>query len=940
MRLTILLLIVGACIVTAKYLPNEWENSGQLLSRHKRSDSEESSEDEDDSNSNDGDNVPEQIQEKEQSKRIANMEKMRQKLLEKQEKERQRQEEAQRKLEEKIAKELQKEEEKRQKERRKQEERLEKERKKLEEEQKKIQEKLLENERKRQEQIQKDLKEMEKDTLSVQEDDSMKEFWKIHIYKKYGINETSSRIEKNAALKRFMQEELGLNSNSTEVERRKAILNLVQTKLQNVTEIGVLQTQLIDYINYVGVQRIRGKIQKDIDKLQNQTDLLNNINLTWVPNAKENIAARVSFLESIKQILSNVLPNWFNDNRAPENSSISNNSYITNINDTAEVSQVSYDTITSDSGSKDALQKTESNSVTNKEVTPNDLTNPSEVINNKSSVFTSSSIDVDLNKTSSTSIVNPVDEINVESETSNLASSTTNNPTSIAQSEISNNNQPSAVSNDITTASPAISDLAGELESSIVEIAKSKLDAAKSITNDLINIIIGSPSQADQISNTVTSNKPPSSEGTKNTVRTESVPNESDTLSNVSNTGAVNVDSNTSFTNGVEIQNSLPESGSSTPESSLISINFNKESSLNTATTNPANEIDIPNGNLSSTVINDTSNVEPSERSENNTLLVTSSSSVNEITSSPTTSSLNEGTASVNSEKNLINVIGDSISIKNQITSTENSIISLSSEGSLLVDIAVTEAAPEKNDSYAETSVKISDATAVNSITIDASLKESKNDIRPGGSSTTENSATVAHNNIETSSNISNSTNEVITAPEKNNDMGNTSVSLVNSSNKVDLSSPSYSSVVTDVTPKSVSEYYEQPQDIAREMKNVSANNEITNTVIGSNGIIESQNLNIGPKVEELNQTVLATEPTMVNEISYTEQPVIVNEVTSLSTGKIINSNTEQSIIEVIPKEVPTKENNEVNTLNTESTLVGTSLPVEPHAIIVDIAKQ
>ncbi|XP_013148087.1 PREDICTED: myb-like protein X [Papilio polytes] len=333
MKLSIILLIVGLCVVSAKYLPEEWGNADQYLSRFKRfdlGDSDTSSEDDDKFNSKDDDseNSTDETDVREQSKRITNLERMRQKLLEKQEKERLKQEEAQRKIEERIAKELQKEEEKRQKEQRKWEEKLEKERKKLEEEQRKIQEKIVENERKRQETIKKEMEELEKNEQEKQERDSsssnnddsdndsieLEDIWKIHIYSKYGITEENTNVEKKTALRKYMQEELGLNANSTQSERRQAVLRFIQSELQKVPNINILRSQFIDYINYVGVQKIKTKLEGDIEKLKNKTETLDNVNFTWVPIAKQNLAEQVSFLETLKQFLSSLLPNWFNGN--------------------------------------------------------------------------------------------------------------------------------------------------------------------------------------------------------------------------------------------------------------------------------------------------------------------------------------------------------------------------------------------------------------------------------------------------------------------------------------------------------------------------------------------------------------------------------------------------------------------------------------------------
>ncbi|CAK1586891.1 unnamed protein product [Parnassius mnemosyne] len=334
MRILILLLIVAAFAVSAKYLPGS-DNSNQLLNRYKRSDSEESkvSSEDNNSNSNDDDNDDDDdkdggdviLQEKfkkEQSKRLIKLEKSRLKLLEKQEKEKRKREEEQRKLEEKIAKELRKEEEKRRKEEHRREEKLEKERRKLEEAERKLQEKHLKNERKLQEKTEEQLKKIEENTFKMQEADvnisgldsgdsiELQDFWKNHIYSKYGITEFNTNLEKTAALRRYMQEELGLKANSTASERRQAVLNLINSKLQTTSEQNELQNQLINYITKVGVQKIRANLEKEIEELKNKTETLNNVNLPWVPVAKQNIADQVLFLGTVKEILSNILPNW------------------------------------------------------------------------------------------------------------------------------------------------------------------------------------------------------------------------------------------------------------------------------------------------------------------------------------------------------------------------------------------------------------------------------------------------------------------------------------------------------------------------------------------------------------------------------------------------------------------------------------------------------
>lgn len=359
---------IGVCLVSAKYLPDESNNFKQLLSRHKRSDSEDSF---DDSNSNEtGDDSDEET--KEQSKVQARIEKMRLKLLEIQEKEKRKQEEAQRKIEEKIAKELKKEEEKRvkeeekrQKELQKREEKLEKERKKLEEEQQKIRERVLKNEQKRQKTLQKQLEEREKNRLKLQEDDNislefdtdessdLEDFWKNYIYSKYGINESDSDLEKKTVLRRYMHEELGLNVNSTTSERRQAVFRLVESKLQTVSDQYALQSKLIDFVNRVGVQKIRAQLEKEIEELNNKTDILNNVNLPWVSVAKEQFEEQLTFLQTIKEFLSSILPNWFNENvfsSEPKlNKSLSPNEQILSVKSLDSISSMQNENISESS---------------------------------------------------------------------------------------------------------------------------------------------------------------------------------------------------------------------------------------------------------------------------------------------------------------------------------------------------------------------------------------------------------------------------------------------------------------------------------------------------------------------------------------------------------------------------------------------------------------
>ncbi|CAG4955921.1 unnamed protein product [Parnassius apollo] len=334
MRILILLLIVAAFAVSAKYLPDS-NDPNQLLNRYKRSDTEESvmSSKDNDSNSNDDDNDGDDnedvgeviLQEKfrkEQSKRLIKLEKSRLKLLEKQEKEQRKREEEQRKLEDKIAKELRKEEENRRKEEQRREEKLEKERRKLEEKERKLQEKHLKNERKLQEKTEKQMKEIEGNMFKIQKvnvnvseldsDDSIKlgDFWKNHIYSKYGITEFNTNLEKLAALRRYMQEELGLKANSTANERRQAVLNLINRKLQTISQRNELHNQLVNYITKVGVQKIRVNLEKDIEELKNKTEVLNNVNLPWVTVAKQDFADHLLFLETVKELLSKILPDW------------------------------------------------------------------------------------------------------------------------------------------------------------------------------------------------------------------------------------------------------------------------------------------------------------------------------------------------------------------------------------------------------------------------------------------------------------------------------------------------------------------------------------------------------------------------------------------------------------------------------------------------------
>ncbi|XP_014360148.2 myb-like protein X [Papilio machaon] len=418
MKLSIILLIVGLCVVSAKYLPEEWENSGQLLSRFKRfdlGDSDTSSEDDDESDSknDDSDNSRDETYVKEQSKHIANLEKMRQKLLEKQEKERLKQEEAQRKIEEKIAKELQKEEEKRQKEQRKWEEKLEKERKKLEDEQRKIQEKIQENERKRQENLQKEMEEVESNSNTSKDDDSdddsieLEDIWKTHIYSKYGITEENTNVEKKAALRKYMQEQLGLNANSTQSERRQAVLRFIQSELQKVPNINILRSQFIDYINYVGVQKIQTKLEGDIEKLKNKTETLNNVNLTWVPIAKQNLAEQVSFLETIKQFLSNLLPNWFDANTDNQQQGVS----VTNADSIISLDSGTLTQQTNDANPTDAISTNSNVSPSN---TEGNVPNSSPVSDGNGALMTTSSSVV--SESSLVDSENPTNQLGTVSE--------------------------------------------------------------------------------------------------------------------------------------------------------------------------------------------------------------------------------------------------------------------------------------------------------------------------------------------------------------------------------------------------------------------------------------------------------------------------------------------------------------------------------------------
>ncbi|XP_050665683.1 putative uncharacterized protein DDB_G0282133 isoform X1 [Leptidea sinapis] len=338
MKITLLLFIIGVCVVTAKYLPDDSEPNGLLL-RIKRSDSEESnssSERKDDNDSDDNEDSRERKLKEREEKRREKEEKLRHKIQEREHKEREKaeerlrkQEEHQKKLQEKRLKEEHKEEERKEKEEKKLNEKLEKERQKQEERQRKLEEKSLKEEQKRQEKLKKRLEEIRKeaieresdtdDSLLETEEENSVEFedvWRNHIYMKYGLTLASTRLEKQAALDRYLQEELGLPPNSTKSERRRAILQLIQTKLQNdVAEREALRKQFLSHVNAITLQKLRKSLDEDIEELNNKTELLKNITLPWAAPVQQTLEEKRTLLQTISQFLSSLIPNWFGENQ-------------------------------------------------------------------------------------------------------------------------------------------------------------------------------------------------------------------------------------------------------------------------------------------------------------------------------------------------------------------------------------------------------------------------------------------------------------------------------------------------------------------------------------------------------------------------------------------------------------------------------------------------
>ncbi|CAK1555801.1 unnamed protein product [Leptosia nina] len=372
MKVTLLLLIVGFCIVSAKYLPYESNDSNRILLRNKRSDSEESNSSVENSSNEDSDddNSAERKLKEQELKLHEKEEKARRKALEREEKIKRKEEELKRKLEEKREREEQKQQEKKEKEERKLQEKIEKEKRKEEEHQRKLEEKRLKDERKRQE---KQLQELQKEALKPESQDSfleteeensveLEDVWRQHIYTKYGLNFASTALEKKAALNKYIEEELGLQANSTKSERRRAILNLIQTKLQNdAAEREAIRQQVLSHVNAVTLQKLRSDLEKDIEDLNNKTDLLKNVSLPWAVPLQENIQEKKTFLQALSQFLGNILPNWIAGNPAqnkPDESQTNENSQNDGSNTISSVSANApntVDSINDASGSKPVL---------------------------------------------------------------------------------------------------------------------------------------------------------------------------------------------------------------------------------------------------------------------------------------------------------------------------------------------------------------------------------------------------------------------------------------------------------------------------------------------------------------------------------------------------------------------------------------------------------
>ncbi|OWR43880.1 hypothetical protein KGM_216047A, partial [Danaus plexippus plexippus] len=314
MRITVFILFMGLCLVSAKYLRYEPSDSNLLL-RYKRSDSDESVTSIDD---DDGDDDEDTGENNSLEKKLKELEI---KKREKEEKEKRKQEEKQRKLEEKKAKEQRKAEEKKEKEERKRQQKLEKEeekRQKLLEKEQEDNKKRVEKKRKEIEKIRQELnQDSEGDNfLNTEEESSIElsDIWRHHIYVKYGLTLSSTQLEKQAALRRYLQEELGLSPNSTETERRDAIIKLIQTKIQENARASngnsQLNNQLLSHLNAISIQKFKLKLDKDIEKLNNKSSVLSNVNLTWASEAKQQLDGKRTLLQTIAQYLSSVIPNW------------------------------------------------------------------------------------------------------------------------------------------------------------------------------------------------------------------------------------------------------------------------------------------------------------------------------------------------------------------------------------------------------------------------------------------------------------------------------------------------------------------------------------------------------------------------------------------------------------------------------------------------------